>query len=321
MSMRDGTIPVSVVGARGYVGRELLRLVSRHPRLSLALAASNEHAGEPIRASIPDWLGEDVFAAPDAALFAERGGRAIFLALANGAGLRFVDEFDRAGGDAVLVDISADHRHDLSWTYCIPEIDGAAAVGSRRIANPGCYATAMQLALAPLRDSIVGPVFCAGVSGHSGAGAAPNERNDPAVLRDNVIPYALAGHGHEREVASRLGVDLRFTPMVAEFFRGLVVTAACTVHDGTTAAALAHRYIEFYSDSPLVRVLERGAPTPAMLAGDPGAAIGAFAVDPVDPRRVGVACAIDNLLKGAATQAMQNLNYALGLPALEGINP
>ena len=321
MLTQNGTIPVSIVGARGYVGRELLRLVAQHPRLSLALAASSELGGEPIRASVPDWPGDDVFSAPDPALFAELGGCAIFLALANGAGPKFVGGYAQAGGEAVLIDISADHRHDPAWTYCIPEIDGASVTCARRIANPGCYATAMQLALTPLRDSIVGPVFCAGVSGHSGAGATPSERNDIDLLRDNVLPYALAGHGHEREAASRLGVDLRFTPLVGEFFRGLVITAACTLRDGTTVADLTQRFKDYYQDSPLIRVLERGAPTPAMLAGDPGAAIGAFAVDPIDPRRVGFACAIDNLLKGAATQAMQNLNLVFNLPTLEGIIP
>lgn len=319
MQPSHGIISVGVVGARGYVGRELLRLIAAHPRLSLALAASGDRAGEPIRESVPEWPGDDLFVAPDAALFAERGGLTIFLALPNGSAPAFVDEFESSGGDAVLIDIGADHRHDRAWTYSIPEIDGGPAAGTMRIANPGCYATAMQLAIAPLRDLIVGHVCCAGVSGFSGAGATPSERNNPEMLRDNVLPYALAGHGHEREASARLDVDVRLAPLVAPFFRGLVVTAACSLLETADAHSLTARYKAFYSDSRLVRVLEHGVPSPAMMVGDPGAAIGGFAVDPHDARRVGLACAIDNLLKGAATQAVQNLNLALGFPMLEGI--
>ena len=121
--------------------------------------------------------------------------------------------FDFANqADPVIIDLSADYRFDPSWYYGLPELTRARHAGQRRISNPGCYATAMQLAIAPMLDVLDGPVQCFGVSGYSGAGTTPSDKNDPGKLRDNLMPYALTGHVHEREVSTQLHHPVEFMP-------------------------------------------------------------------------------------------------------------
>src|SRR4029079_689307 len=130
---------------------------------------------------------------------------AYVLALPNGASGAYVEAIAAARPDLVIVDLSADHRFTSSWVYGQPERKRAEIRGARHIANPGCYATAMQLALAPLVPLLEGPANVFGVSGYSGAGTTPSPRNDPEALRDNLMPYALVGHMHEREVTRHVG--------------------------------------------------------------------------------------------------------------------
>lgn len=175
----------------------------------------------------------------------------------------------------------------------------------------------MQLAIAPLKDDLAAPPTCFGVSGYSGAGTTPSDKNDPDKLRDNLMPYALVGHVHEREVSQRLGLPVEFMPHVAPHFRGITMTVNLWLREATTHEALMTRYRARYAGEPLVRVVE-DAPWVSRIAGRHHAEIGAFAVAPGGKRAVIVAT-LDNLLKGAATQALQNLNTALGLDELSGI--
>jgi N-acetyl-gamma-glutamylphosphate reductase len=167
----------------------------------------------------------------------------------------------------------------------------------------------MQLALAPLIGSLDGPATVFGVSGYSGAGTTPSPKNDPERLRDNLMPYSLVGHVHEREASHHLGHPVRFLPHVAAFFRGISLTIAIERLTATTVDALREQFRAAYRDEPLVRVQE-AAPEVREVAGRHHVAIGGFAVE---GRRAVLVCALDNLRKGAATQALQNLLLALGL--------
>jgi len=155
------------------------------------------------------------------------------------------------------------------------------------------------------------------VSGFSGAGTTPSEKNDPENLRDNLIPYALTGHVHEREVALQLGVPVEFLPHVAPHFRGITMTVNLWLTQALTAEAIKAQYREFYANEPLVRVID-DAPWVSRIAGRHHAEIGGFAVA-AGGKRVVIVSTLDNLLKGAATQALQNLNLAFGFPELSGI--
>lgn len=309
---------VGLVGARGHVGAELIRLLAAHPDLELAYVASRERAGQGVAAFHPEVDAALVYAdATPESVVASRLD-AVVLALPNGASAAYVEAIDAAEPGIVIVDLSADHRFDPAWVYGLPENDRRSVTGARRIANPGCYATAMQLAIAPL-VAVLGdaPVQCFGVSGYSGAGTSPSDKNDPEALRDNLIPYALIGHVHEREVSARLDHAVQFMPHVAPHFRGLTVTCNLMLREPASLELVQARFRLAYAGEALVHVVD-DMPWVSRIAGRHGAQVGGIALGE-DGRRVVVVAVLDNLLKGAATQALQNLNLALGIDELAGI--
>src|SRR5690606_40717434 len=184
-------IRIGIVGARGHVGAELIRLVSNHPRFELAFVSSRELDGQRLADHSDAYSGSLRFSAPGHEQLPDLDADAVVLALPNGKAALCVDAYDAAGADAkqgpVIIDLSADYRFDGDWYYGLPELTRGNYVGQRRISNPGCYATAMQLAIAPMLDVLEGPVQCFGVSGYSGAGTTPSDRNNPDKLRDNLM--------------------------------------------------------------------------------------------------------------------------------------
>ena len=310
---------IVVVGARGYTGAELLPLLHRHPRFELTAVGSASAAGEPVSAHVKGMEGcELVFSDIDPQAVGKMRADACVLALPNGAASRYVAAIDASRPETVIVDLSADHRFDPDWAYGQPERFAAQLTQARRIANPGCYATAAQLALAPLVGQLVGRPAAFGVSGYSGAGMTPSRRNDPAVLEDNLLPYTLVDHIHEREVSHHLGHDIRFLPHVAPFFRGISMTVAAELLEERTERDLLALFRDFYEGSPLVEV-RADIPEVKEVRGRHAAILGGFAVSEPNPTRISLVAVLDNLLKGAATQAVQNLNLAFGLDALTGL--
>lgn len=298
---------VGIVGGRGVVGRELVKLLEAHPRAEIAFAASSEHPVTPAQAA-------------DARL------DALVLAAPNGeseAWIRAIDAHAR-GASVVIIDVSSDHRFDDAWIYGLPELHRARVRGARRIANPGCYATGAQVGLAPFLDLLEGVPAIFGVSGYSGAGSKPSPKNDPARLADNLLPYALVDHTHEREIGRHLGRPVAFMPHVAPFWSGIALTVHLPLSSsarvgGLDAGALLARARDRYAGEPLIVV----STEPVEVKDARGTArvlVGGFAVDEVKSRAV-ITVALDNLLKGAATQAVQNLNLALDFDELEGIPP
>ena len=308
---------IGLVGARGYVGAELIRLVAAHPRFELAYVTSRERAGQPLAAHVEGYSGGLQYTSPAYEDLPELGADAVVLALPNGKAGHIVQQFDDAGADAVILDLSADYRFDPSWYYGLPELTRAQYSSQRRISNPGCYATAMQLAIAPMLNVLDGPAQCFGVSGYSGAGTTPSDKNNVELLRDNLMPYSLADHMHEREVSAHLGVPVEFMPHVAPHFRGITMTVNLWLQQPVNVEDIRSLYRQRYAAEPLVKVLDE-APWVSRIAGRHGVEIGGFTVAPGGKRAVVVAT-LDNLLKGAATQAMQNLNLAFGFHELESI--
>jgi N-acetyl-gamma-glutamyl-phosphate reductase len=308
---------VGIVGARGFAGAELIRLVARHPGLDLGFVSSRELAGQPVADHVGEFAGDLAYETLDPAAVAAKRVDAIVLALPNGMAAPYVAAIDAMIPQCIIVDLSADYRFDDAWYYGLPELTRARQTGQRRISNPGCYATAMQLAIAPLKDLLAAPPACFGVSGYSGAGTTSSERNDPEKLRDNLMPYALVDHTHEREVTRHLGLPVEFMPHVAPHFRGITMTVNMWLTAPTNAESVKHRYRERYAGEPLVHIVD-DAPWVSRIANRHDVEIGGFAVAP-GGKRVVVVATLDNLLKGAATQAMQNLNLALGFAELEAI--
>lgn len=317
--MSEKTFTVGIVGARGYTGAELIRLLAGHPAIELAFVSSRELAGQRVAEHNPAYSGTLSYENLDAEAVAAKGVDAVVLALPNGLAAPFVAAIDAVRPQTVIVDLSADYRFDPSWYYGLPELTRSRAAGKTRIANPGCYATGMQLAIAPMRDVLAGPPQCFGVSGWSGAGTTPSDKNNPQLLADNLMPYALTNHVHEREVTAQLGFPVEFMPHVASHFRGITLTINLWLSQPLSVEQVKARYQAAYQDEPLVEVVDQ-APSVSRIAGRNGVQIGGFTLAP-GGRRVVVVATIDNLLKGAATQALQNLNLALGLDELTAITP
>ena len=310
-------IRIGLVGARGYVGSELIRLLSAHPDFELGFVSSREREGQRLAEHEPAYGGDLCYSALDASAVAASDVQSVVLGLPNGLAAPFVDATERDSPQKVVLDLSADYRFDSDWTYGLPEHHRALLSGAKRISNPGCYATAMQLALAPMVDLLDGPAQCFGVSGYSGAGTTPSDRNNPDQLRANLMPYALVGHVHEREVTRHLGHPVEFLPHVASYFRGITMTVNAHLRGPVIHDDLLARFRDAYANEPLVQVVME-APWVSRIAGCHGVAIGGLTVSS-DGQRAVVVATLDNLLKGAATQALQNLNLAFGLPEFSGI--
>jgi N-acetyl-gamma-glutamyl-phosphate reductase len=308
---------VGIVGARGYVGAELIRLLAVHPHFELAYVGSRELDGQRLADHIDAYTGGLGYSSPANETLPSLGADAVVLALPNGKAAACIAAFDAANENPVVVDLSADYRFDDGWYYGLPELTRARYRGERRISNPGCYATAMQLAVSPMRDLLLGPAQCFGVSGYSGAGTTPSDKNDPDKLRDNLMPYALTGHVHEREVTRQLGHPVEFMPHVAPHFRGITMTANLHLKRAMTRDDVLARYRDAYAGEPLIRVID-DAPWVSRIAGRHHVEVGGFTLSE-DGRRLVVVATEDNLLKGAATQALQNLNMAFGLDEFAGI--
>jgi N-acetyl-gamma-glutamyl-phosphate reductase len=299
---------VGLVGLRGHTGAELVRLIGDDHDLALVYAASRQGAGEPARhlvESAPEGL---MVSEPDPDDLVCQELDAVILALPNGIAAPFVDVLSQRP-DWSVVDLSADYRADPHWCYGLPEITGKSVIrGHRRIANPGCYATAAQLALWPVRHHLTGPAVIHGISGYSGAGTTPSPRNDTARLANSVMPYALTGHNHEAEIARGVGKPVWFTPHVAGFFRGLIVTVNAPVDGARNYGPL---YLEAFGDQARITVTEEPVEI-ADVAGKGGARLGGLRFE-AGQSRLAVTAGLDNLLKGAAEQALQNLRLSAGL--------
>ena len=310
---------VVVIGARGYTGSELLPLLHRHPEFQITAVGSTSAAGQPVSAHVSGLEGSNlVFTDIRPVSLESIDADACVLALPNGYAAGYVNVLNERKPKTVLVDLSADHRFDPAWAYGQPERFGDQLIGATRIANPGCYATGVQLALAPLLEFLVGTPAAFGVSGYSGAGKAPSRKNDPEVLKDNLLPYSLVDHLHEKEISHHIGREVRFVPHVASFFRGISLTIVAELRFAQTEKQLLARFQEFYSGFPLVE-LRVAVPEVKQVTGSHRLILGGFAVSETNPCRVSLVAVLDNLMKGAATQAVQNLNLAFGLDAMTGL--
>jgi len=313
----------AILGCAGYTGQETLDRVLAHPELELVALGSDTLAGAPAAALDPRLNGSlPAFSTNEAA--AAAGADVLFLCLDSDAAAAFTPPAD----GTIVVDLSGAHRlQDTSlyaqwygwehpganagWSYAIPELFPPAGP---LIANPGCYATAAILALAPVREAIdTATVVVDAKSGVSGAGRELKTSSHAGFVLENLSPYKVGTHRHAPEIAQTLGFPVCFVPHLLPVRRGLLAT--CYVTPTTELRPLLE---EAYVESDVVRVLPDGvAPELARVQQTDGAEIALFE-DRVTGRAI-VICALDNLGKGAAGQAVQNANLALGLEETLGL--
>ena len=223
---------VALIGARGYTGQALINLMNAHPHMDLRHVSSRELNGKPLQGYNKREIIYENLSTDDVRRMAENNDVDCWvMALPNGVCKPFVDVIDEVDKEkAVIVDLSADYRFDNSWTYGLPELVSRASIAkAKRIANPGCYATAAQIGVAPLVPFLGGQPTVFGVSGYSGAGTKPSPKNDVKNLTDNLIPYSLTDHIHEREISTQLGAQVGFIPHVAVWFQGIHVCLTVSV--------------------------------------------------------------------------------------------
>ncbi len=317
-------LTLGIVGVRGYVGKELLKLLINHPDIQLSWVSSRQLAGRPM-SSIIEPLGNALIESLSPEEVAAKATDIIVLALPNGLAHLYVNALEQSNQSSIIIDLSADYRFDKNWHYCLPEIDGSqlgtsaqqTTVKPIKISNPGCYSTAMQLALAPVVQLMSAPPACFGVSGYSGAGTKPCANNDPENLSDNLLGYSLLEHLHEKEVSVRLQHPVHFSPHVAAFFRGINMTIQIQFKSPQTISGLLDIYQQFYADFPLIKC-QQAIPTIQQVINTPDCIIGGFTISHDGQRATIVSC-LDNLLKGAASQALQNINISLGLAPYSGL--
>jgi N-acetyl-gamma-glutamyl-phosphate reductase len=306
----------AIIGTAGYVGQETLDRVLAHPELELVALGSDSLAGRAAGALDPRLNGSLPPFVPNEEAAAS-GADVVFLCLSHEEAAAF-----EPPPGAVVVDLSGAHRladDELAqawygvtpgaWSYGLPELYPPQG---RLIANPGCYATAALLALGPLVGAVDGAVIDA-KSGVSGAGKALKESSHAGFVLENFSPYAVGAHRHAPEIAQQLGFAVCFVPHLLPVRRGLLAT--CYVQTDADVHALLEAA---YADSPVVRVLGEGtAPELSRVQGTDAAEVAAF-TDGATGTAI-VICALDNLGKGAAGQAVQNANIALGYDATLGL--
>jgi len=306
----------AILGCAGYAGQETLDRVLAHPGLTVVALGSDSLAGQAagaldprLNGSLPGFVSNDEAAAS--------GADVLFLCLDNDKSAAF-----QPPAGTVVVDLAGAHRltdetaakawygtAPGAWSYGLPELFPAQGP---LIANPGCYATAALLALGPLAGSITGAVVDA-KSGVSGAGKALKPSSHAGFVLENLSPYAVGAHRHAPEIAQQLGMPVCFVPHLLPVRRGLLAT--CYVQTDADARAL---LTEAYAASPVVRVLPEGVmPELARVQNTDEAELAVF-TDGATGTTI-VICALDNLGKGAAGQAVQNANLALGLDETAGL--
>lgn len=337
-----GQTTAAVAGASGYAGGELLRLLAGHPAFDVVAVSAGAKAGQSVATVHPQLLGSPVAELPlVSATPATLAADVVFLALPHGHSAAIARELPAT---TVIVDLGADHRldhaadwesyyggdHAGTWPYGLPELPGTRPriTGASRIANPGCYPTSVILALAPLLAAgLVAPtdIVVVAASGTSGAGRKPTDSLIGSEVMSSMSAYkAGGGHQHTPEIeqglraAAGTDVTVLFTPTLAPMPRGILATCTAAAEPGTTRDAVEDALHAAYGAEPFVQVLPRGSwPRTGAVLGSNSVHIGAA----FDARtgRVTVVSALDNLIKGAAGQAVQNANLALGFPETTGL--
>lgn len=295
-------LAAGIIGASGYAGAELVRLLADHPLLRPAVLQARSDGFDAIEVK------------------AASACEVVFLALPHGESQQIGTELLELGTQ--VVDLGSDFRVD-GWTYGMPELHRESIRVARAVANPGCYATAAILGLAPLAAAglIDGPVHLDGKSGVTGAGRSPSEKTHLPELYNGITPYSVTGHRHlaeiEQELSTVAGSTLAatFVPHLLPTSRGLLVTAHVRLVQPLDQADVDDLYCARYDGEPFVHL--GGLPAPQRLAGTNVCWINAW----VDERTgsVLVESALDNLVKGAAGQAIQNANIMLGIDERAGL--
>jgi N-acetyl-gamma-glutamyl-phosphate reductase len=290
-------IKVGVVGASGYAGQNIIKLLMGHKSAGVKVLVSNTSAGE------KDPTTGLTYIAFSSELLSQMD--VVFLAVPHGVAQALCPQIKTK-----VIDMSVDHR--LSHTYGLPEVFAEEIQRADLVGNPGCYATAAILSVYPIKDYIQSVVVDC-ISGFSGAGKNAREKFD---YEENIIAYALTDHFHIQEIQKVLGVNSSFTPHVVPVFSGLMATAHIFLKEGAENLPFKKIYEDFYRHT--YTQIKDAVPQTKEVKGSPYCHIGGFLKDANG--RLVVVSVIDNLMKGAASQGIENMNLMFGLFHGEGLS-
>lgn len=330
---------IALLHGAGYVGGEIIRLLIDHPDLAIRQVTSRTFAGEPIWKAHPSLRGRTDVVFTDPAELVLEDIDAVLVAAEHGKGAEAVLEITSGGFAGPVVDLSADFRFEDasvyetwfgvvhpapelvgSYVYGLPEVYAPYPDGTRYVANPGCFATGLALSLWPVSRHL--DTFHASVTaltGASGSGVSPTATTHFPTRDGNVRAYKILKHQHLPEVEQVLGdgADVAFVPASGPWTRGIWGTAQIHLPEGTTGDEVTHWFESAYAEKPFVRLWSGTLPELRYAVNTPFCDIGWM----VSGRSLVIGFAEDNLLKGAASQAIQNLNLLLNLPETAGLLP
>ena len=337
-------IKVGIVGGTGYTGVELLRLLAQHPEVELKAVTSRTEAGMPVSQMYPNLRGRVDLPFSEPSLENLGSCDVVFFATPNGVAMKQVPELLAQG--VKIIDLAADFRlkDPAQWqqwygmphtsedllaeaVYGLPEVNREAIKTARLVANPGCYTTSAELPLIPLlRAGVINPdeIIIDAKSGTSGAGRSVKEESLFCEVSEGIHAYGLAGHRHAAEIEQELALaagrslTVTFIPHLMPMNRGILSTIYVRLSKGHSVEAAHGILTKAYAEEPFVRVLSQGSsPATRHVRGSNMTLISITA-----DRRPGCAiitCALDNLVKGASGQAIQNMNLVMGFAETTGL--
>lgn len=329
-------IQIGIIGANGYTGGELLRLLDKHTQTEVTVATSRKLAGQPLYKVHPHLRNADLKfekVKPE-----DMEADLVFTATPHGASMNIVPPLVEKG--IRVIDLSGDyrfddldvyekwydlkHEHPLKAVYGLPEIYREKIKGADLVANPGCFPTGAILASLPLvAEKLVDKVIIDAKTGVSGAGIKPTETTMYTNISDNVIPYLVTTHRHGPEIQEKLSkfgdVGVSFTPHLVPVIRGIYSTVHTFPLQEVTSSYVKELYDKYYEEEPFVNVLDVGEiPRLSSVRGSNYCHIGIFQQD--ENGRLVVASSIDNMVKGASGQAIQNMNIMYGFNETESLD-
>lgn len=321
-------IKAGIIGASGYTGYELVKILSRHKSVDLAFLNSKSRDGQTVKSAYGDfWDNKLRFTNFSVDEINGMNVDVVFAAMPSKGSIELVPKLKSR-----VIDLSADFRFSnpkiyekvygikndsrIKAAYGLPELFRSNIRNAKVIANPGCYATACLLAALPIQKLSRHIIFdCK--SGYSGAGAKPAYVNLPENYSNNIIAYNISRHRHKYEIGQFVDAKISFTPHVIPVFRGLMCTMHVLLKAKTTSEKIKKIYKNHYKNEPFVKILDDKLPELHNVQNSNYCCIGGFEID--ENNQLVVVSVIDNLLKGASGQAVQNMNIMFGLDEKEGL--
>lgn len=326
-SRTAGAIKVGIIGGAGYTGGELIRLLIHHPHVSVSFVHSRSNTNKAVSSVHQDLLGEtDLIFTDDLSSLSNGGIDVLFLCVGHGEARKFLEETN-VDDTIKVIDLSQDFRlHQKStianrqFVYGLPELNKEKIIAAQNIANPGCFATGLQLGLLPLaKAGLLKTVYSTGITGSTGAGQSPSPTTHFSWRANNIQAYKTLTHQHLHEVGQSLhqlqhgsSIDINFVPWRGDFTRGIFISSQ--VECKLSEADVTGLYEEFYNDHPFTVVSRE----PISLKQIVNTNKCVIQLEKVENKLV-IHSAVDNLLKGASGQALQNMNLLFGLDEQEGL--